>query len=258
MTVRRALTPTPSGFLALDGCGDDVVLVGHSLGGHTLPLVTARRPERHVVYVCAHIPDIGRSLADELRDAPDMLNRDCYAGLSEPDAQRRTTRVDQKLARLLLYADCDEPTVKAAINRLRPQASYPHAVPCSLAEFPSVRSTSVVCREDRMLGLEWAKRVAHDRLGAGIIELRVSHSPFFSRPKALADVILRLAEQQRGMHDVALSIRARLLPTQVIGAARGANHTVPQCDNEYACRNPPPSIPSYWLSDRFVAEGSVQ
>jgi hypothetical protein len=46
-----------------------------------------------------------------------------------------------------------------------------------------------------MLGLEWAKRVAHDRLGAEIIELPVSHSPFLSRPKALADVILRLAEQ---------------------------------------------------------------
>jgi hypothetical protein len=125
-----------------------------SLGGHTLPLVTACRPERHVVYVCAHIPDIGRSLADELRDAPDMLNRNCSAGLSEPDAQRRTTWVDHKLARLLLYADCDEPTVKAAINRIRPQASYPHAA-CSLTEFPSVRSTSVVCREDRMLGFEW-------------------------------------------------------------------------------------------------------
>lgn len=29
---------------ALDGCGDDVVLVGHSLGANTIPLVATRRP----------------------------------------------------------------------------------------------------------------------------------------------------------------------------------------------------------------------
>ena len=45
---------------ALGDRGDDVVLVGHSYAGNTIPLVAARRPLRHLVYLCAMIPDIGQ------------------------------------------------------------------------------------------------------------------------------------------------------------------------------------------------------
>lgn len=179
---------------ALDGRDDNVLLVGHSLGGCTVPLVAARRPVRHLVYLCAAVPDIGRSLADQLRDEADMLNPLCYAGLSEPDAQLRRTWVDLEIARALLFADCDEPLAEAALNRLGPQATYPYTVPFPLAEFPAVRCTSVVCTEDQNFGPEWSKRTARDRLGAELIELPGSHSLFLSRPSALADVLLRLAK----------------------------------------------------------------
>jgi hypothetical protein len=44
-----------------------------------------------------------------------------------------------------------------------------------------------------MVPCEWGKRVARDRFGADLIELPGSHSPFQSRPQALADVLLRIA-----------------------------------------------------------------
>ena len=53
--------------------------------------------------------------------------------------------------RRVFYADCDEASVAAAIDHLRPQAGYPWTVPCSLTEHPSVRCTSVVCSEDRVV-----------------------------------------------------------------------------------------------------------
>lgn len=59
---------------ALRGCDDDVVLVAHSLGGNTIPLVAARRPVSHLVYLCAVLPRIGSSLMDQVVDDPDMLN----------------------------------------------------------------------------------------------------------------------------------------------------------------------------------------
>jgi pimeloyl-ACP methyl ester carboxylesterase len=178
---------------ALGQCDDDVVLVGHSISGPAVALVAARRPVHHLVYLCAAVPDIGRSVRDQWRDEPDMLNPVYVKGLSEPDGQSRTTWVDLELARVVLCADCDEPTAKAALNRLRPQARYPSTVPFPLAELPAVSCTSVVCTEDQMVGPDWSRRVARDRLGAELIELPGSHSPFLSRPKALADVLLPLA-----------------------------------------------------------------
>jgi hypothetical protein len=143
-------------------------------------------------YIYAYVPDIGRSLADQLSDEPDMLNPACYAGL-KADTQSRMTWADVALARALMYADCDEPTAHAAIKRLRPQSAYPHSLPTSLAEFPPVRCTSVVCSDDQLLGHEWATRVARDRLGAELVELPGSHSPFLSRPSAVADILLHVA-----------------------------------------------------------------
>jgi pimeloyl-ACP methyl ester carboxylesterase len=35
------------------GDRDDVVLVGHSLGGMTIPLVAAHRPVRHMIFLCS-------------------------------------------------------------------------------------------------------------------------------------------------------------------------------------------------------------
>jgi pimeloyl-ACP methyl ester carboxylesterase len=179
---------------ALDGRGgDDVVLVGHSLGGHTIPLVASRRPVRHLVYLCAAVPGIGRSLFDQLQDDPPPMNPDCRKGL-ERDAQKRRVWVDLNVARDLLYADCDEQTVEAAFKRLRPQADYPQKYPLSLSEFPSVPCSYVVCAADRMIFPEWSKRVARDRIGTDLIELPGSHSPMLSRPLAFAEVLLGIAD----------------------------------------------------------------
>jgi len=177
---------------ALDGCDDDVVLVGHSMGGGTLPLVAARRPVRHLIYVCGFVPEVGRSVFDQWRENPDMLNPACMAGLKD-DGQSQTW-VDLELARVILWADCDKATSDAAVSRLRPQAHYPSSLAFTLAELPSVRTTSVVCSDDRLLNIEWSRRIARDQLGADPVELPGSHSPFLSRPSALADVLLHLAE----------------------------------------------------------------
>lgn len=45
---------------AMNACSDgDTVVVGHSLAGHVLPLVAARRPVSRLVFLCAMVPDPG-------------------------------------------------------------------------------------------------------------------------------------------------------------------------------------------------------
>jgi pimeloyl-ACP methyl ester carboxylesterase len=43
--------------------GEELVLVGHSLAGLTIPLVAARRPVRRLVFLCALVPIPGMTLA---------------------------------------------------------------------------------------------------------------------------------------------------------------------------------------------------
>jgi hypothetical protein len=92
----------------------------------------------------------------------------------------------------MVYADCGDETVDAAIKRLRPQSTHANTLPCSLTEYPEVLCTSVVCTDDRALRLEPAKRIAARR-GGELVELPGSHSPFFSMPEELAEVLLRIA-----------------------------------------------------------------
>lgn len=179
---------------ALDGRGDDVVVVGHSYGGMLIPLVAARRPVRHLVYLCAYVPEIGRSLNEQLRGDAESFNPAAYEGFTR-DAQARSVWIDKRIAREIMYADCDEETAEAAIRRLRPHSTSPNESPFSLTEFPAVPCTSVVCTDDQLLRISWTRRAAA-RLGGDVVELPGSHSPFLSRPQALADVLLRVADDR--------------------------------------------------------------
>lgn len=173
---------------------DDVVLVGHSLAGSTIPLVAARRPIRQLVYLCAVVPEFGRSIFDQLADGT-MLYPGYTKGLSRPDAQNRLTWVDRDLARELLFGDCAVDVADRAIDRLRPQARHPYAQSFPLSEFPDVPCTSVVCSDDRVVRPDWSRRIARERLGADMVELAGSHSPNYSRPGDVVDVLLRIGEK---------------------------------------------------------------
>jgi pimeloyl-ACP methyl ester carboxylesterase len=168
---------------------EEVVVVGHSLAGLTIPLVAARRPVRSLVYLCAMVPMPGRSFAEQLQIEPDTLLPEYRTGLSEPDGQGRTRWKDEAVARSVFYADCDERDARAAFEQLRPQAQTPYAKPCPIDAFPPTPRTYVVCGEDRIVNPDVSRRVAHERLDADLVELPGSHSPFLSRPGKLAAVL---------------------------------------------------------------------
>jgi pimeloyl-ACP methyl ester carboxylesterase len=173
--------------------GDDLILVGHSMGGQTVPLVAARRPLRRLVYLCGVPPIPGRPFARQMAHEPEMLNRDYPSGLGAKDAEGRRSWIDQELAHFHVFGDCDEATASAAFARLRPQSMEPYKVPCSLPAYPAVDTKYIVCEQDRMVNPPWSRRIARDWFNAERIELRGGHSPFLSRPVELADFLNRLA-----------------------------------------------------------------
>lgn len=168
------------------------VLVAHSMGGLSVPIAATRLPVQAVVFVCALIPQPGRSLIDQFLDQPHLLVPGYDEGLGDDD-HGRSRWVDLEAASATLYADCDVATAKAAFDRLRPQGQATYAEPCPLARLPDIESTYVVGAEDRLVNPEWSREAARERLGVTPIELPGSHSPFLARPGELAEILIRYA-----------------------------------------------------------------
>ena len=177
---------------ALDGSDHDTVLVGHSYAGNTIPLVASRRSIRHLVYLCAMVPEVGRSLAEQLTDVPPMLNPTYERGLSAFDDQMCQRWIDRNIATEMFYGDCDAEVTKVALDRLRPQSVKPGFHTTSLTEHPRVPTTYILCDEDQILRPQWSRDVVDRRLKAELVELPGGHSPMLSRPEVLAEVLLRL------------------------------------------------------------------
>lgn len=195
---------------ALQGFEDDVVLVGHSMAGLTIPLVASQRPVRQLVFVAGLIPHIGLSVLDQFydevdpnflkmigyklpeadkfeqfRDEPDMFN---------PAALRINSFKDEAVAREFLFHDCASDVASWAFPKLRNQEFLYISEVSPLQAWPDVKCTYIVCGEDRCLSPAWCRYAAHKRLGVDAIELpQSSHSAMLSHPTQLADILARVA-----------------------------------------------------------------
>ena len=173
---------------AVAGEPDDLVVVGHSLGGLTIPLVAERRPVGRLVFLCAAMPDPGRSFVDQWQTDPDMLG----LGFADFDVEADNEGKLTEMAADLFYNDCPPDVVAGAVPRLRRQAVLPVTEVTPLTSWPDVERTYVLCRDDHAIQAEWSRRTARRRLGVDPVELPGSHSPFLSRPAELADVLARV------------------------------------------------------------------
>lgn len=168
---------------------DDVVVVGHSLSGLALPVIASWRPVRRMVFLGAMVPVPGRVYADYLSEEPGAIAVDVSP---LPGDEEEGGVLPWRVVRESFYGDCPEEVARSAWRRLRPQGTKVFTEPCPISDWPDVPSTLIIMTEDRCCGQEWSRRVAKERIGADLIELPGSHSPFYSRPGLLADTLTGL------------------------------------------------------------------
>ena len=172
------------------GDADDVVLVGHSLGGSVIPLVAALRPVRHLVFLCALIPTAGRSATDRYKDEDVFVPG--FAGHTVTRDDGASIWNDPAPAAAYLFSDCSDEDAAWAVARLGPQSAAPRLEPWPLDPIPPIERTSILCRDERCIRPEWSRRMSQEQLGVEAIELDGGHAPFLSRPAELADVLERI------------------------------------------------------------------
>lgn len=174
---------------ALDGAGPDTVLVGHSMGGITIPIVAERRPLARLVFLCAFITEPGRSMDETVRAAPPPPNRGEWKSRGQVVHDDGAVSWEPEGAIDAFYHDCPDDLGRWAAARLRRQVWTTSREPNPLTRWPDVPASYILCTGDRPLAAEWARRMARDRLGVEAIELPGGHSPMLSRPRHLAEVL---------------------------------------------------------------------
>jgi pimeloyl-ACP methyl ester carboxylesterase len=164
-----------------------VILVGTSCTGLIIPVVSMFRPIDHLVFVCAGLPDIGRSATDQIFDNG-LLHEDWVAYPGAPDSE--------EAARTFMFNDCNGATLAWALTTVRlwmPQPVYDEVTP--LEAWPGIPSTYVLGAKDRIINQEWAVPAATTRLGRPPVELDTGHCPQNSKPEALARILKQVTIQ---------------------------------------------------------------
>ncbi len=177
---------------ALEALGEPAILVGHSMGGLSITEAAERAPERiaKLVYLCAFIPHDGESLTS-------------LAGQSDPaDVAMETIISGDGLSitvadagiKAAFYGDCSDQDVAFAKARLRPLPVQPAATPAhtTMERFGRVPRVYIECTEDRAIPIARQRAMAAAFSPIEVHTLKTSHSPFFSAPDALADILAGL------------------------------------------------------------------
>ena len=171
----------------LERTSGPVVLVGHAYSGAVIAAVLEERV-KSLVYVAALAPDEGEPVAkvfyrDEPHpDQPKMV----------PDSNNLVWMPEDAFGRALAHkASAGQASIAAALQR-------PIAVQCVQEPVPkplwkSKPTWYLVAEEDRMINPKTQHFMA-ERMGANIHSHRVDHTPMYSEPNVVVDVIVKAAK----------------------------------------------------------------
>jgi pimeloyl-ACP methyl ester carboxylesterase len=148
-----------------------LVVVGHSLGSFTAPLIAERVPVDLLVFVAGMIP------------APGELFNDWWTNTGY-----EASGFDD-----LFFHDVPPELEAEATKHERDENSRALKEPWPLETWPDVPTRYLLCRDDRMFTAEWARRHARERLGIEADEMDGGHYISISRPRELAERFDRYA-----------------------------------------------------------------
>ncbi|MGW0064324.1 alpha/beta fold hydrolase [Streptosporangium sandarakinum] len=159
----------------------DLVLVAHSLGGFTAPLVCERLPVDLLVLLTAMIP------------APGEPPGDWWAGTGHAQAVRELNErhgrpADAPLDPAFAFLNGVPPEIAAQVEEHSlNQSGTPLLKPWPLPAWPDVPTRFLICRDDRFFPAGFQRRVVRERLGIVPDEMDGGHLAPLSHPEELVE-----------------------------------------------------------------------
>ena len=158
------------------GGREDVVVVGHSFGGITAPLVCERVAARALVFVTGMVPLPG--------EAPMAW----WQATGHVDVCPAIDWEDRESLLEVFFNGVPRELALACLAHGQAEEGDRHDEPSPLEKLPDLPTFFVLCTEDRFFPADWMRGVVRERLGIDAPdELAAGHAAPLSRPGELAD-----------------------------------------------------------------------
>ena len=174
----------------LERTSGSIVLAGHAYGGAVIGAIRDERV-KSFIYVAALAPDEGETVAQVFyRDEPHA-----EAPKLAPDKHGFIWMPEDSFARAVAHkASGDQNRILAAVQRPISVRCIQEAAPApGWKEKPS---WFLIAEEDRMINPRTQQFMAR-RMGSTVRSSRVDHSPMYTAPDLVVDVILEAAREAR-------------------------------------------------------------
>lgn len=177
----------------IDSIEGKVILVGHSKNGIMISQAAEYRADKieKLIYLAAYLIPNGKTQAEySAQDAGGVLKP-----FVTRHSETKSHTLQPEIYKEGLYHDCDDHIVELAKLLLSNEPVESGITPLHLTEgnFGSVRRFYIECTEDRAVTPFIQQKMYTETPCEKVYKMKTSHSPFFSKPEELCDILLDIA-----------------------------------------------------------------
>ncbi len=181
---------------------NNIFLLGHSMAGILISLLAEQYPEKiqSLIYLSAYLPQNKQSLFDLMARHQQEHGLTPIESALEFSADKRRCTLAAADIIPLFYNQCSADRQQWAQHHFQEQASLPLATKPSLsdANFGSVHKYYIRCTHDQIIPASQYTMMLAAQACEAVYELDADHSPFWSNPQTLSELIVKIVKKPRG------------------------------------------------------------
>jgi pimeloyl-ACP methyl ester carboxylesterase len=177
----------------IDGVDGRVILVGHSKNGIMISQAAEYRPDKieKLVYLAAYLIPNGKTQKEySMQDTQGVLKP--YVTMHD---ELHAHTLQTEIYKEGLYADCDDNITQLAKLLLSHEPVESAITPLQLTEenYGRVPRIYIECTEDKAVTPFIQRKMYTEMPCERVYSLPTSHSPFFSKPQELSEILCEIA-----------------------------------------------------------------
>lgn len=177
----------------LDSINEKVILVGHSMGGMVISAVAQQYSHKiaKLVYLAGFLPQDGESLVSLAQKQPPTE----ISQAIKSNKEENTIIFPLHHMKAFAYQQCSDDLVSILLPRFCLEPFLPWITPVKIdsAIFSKISKVYIECTEDNAITLISQRRMERST-PCITYTLHTDHSPFYSDPVGLANILLLISE----------------------------------------------------------------